>query len=1013
MIRRLTALLALILLIGLGGVRLIAGTAAAAPPSVASSPTPAASPSARAAGAPVTPGGNPLARYSTNRYVLHGAAAAAEHPGAASNAPTPRHATAAVSGTANWVQQCVSCAPPPRDAPGMAYDTATQSVVLFGGYDTIGPIADTWTYTGSSSWTNVNPPTSPSNRWAPAMASDGAGHIVLFGGFDASNAPLGDTWIFNGTTWANVSPTQSPPARGGASLAYDAANGMLILFGGAGCGSICSDTWSFDGHTWTNVSTAGPSPRQGAGMVYDPATRSLILFGGGANNVYVNDTWSWNGTWTNVSPATSPSMRQYPGLAYDTAAGAVVLFGGVTQSGLAGDTWAYNGSIWTDISAGVGNPPARVAPGMPYDDALGSVVLFGGLGAAGQMNDTCTLTGPLPIPNPSPSPNPSSSPNPSASPSPSPTPNPAAVIIWVNSLLASPTPVPGASIPPRRNGAGMAFSPPLNSVVLFGGALDDGSLLADTWLYNLRTNTWTAFCGTGGTPICQSIPPPTPAPTASPSPGASASPTPTAAPFVPVAVPPRWEPAMSFHGDGGGDLIVMFGGETGSANDPVLLSDTWTFTEAGWDLRCVNLLRDPCTGGSPFAREGARLAHDTAHAQTIMYGGCCTNTGNFAETWQFSNSGGKATWTSLTVGVPSARQWPGLAYEPNKGGLLLFGGVDNFNNTLGDTWFWNGVTWAQQLQGAAAGSAPPPRYAMGLAEDAARNNVVLFGGACLPANPVFSNPAALCPNAANGNIYGDTWVWNGTSWINSNPTTSPPARLGFEMVYDTSTVNYGGQKSAMVLFGGLAGSGNGGVGNPPPSTGTSQNDTWLVQDLQQGNLALTSVFPAAGPAGGGTVIAITGSNFSTTPGSTIVMFGSNAATAVTCSSATRCSAISPVGSGAVGVSVNVNGRSSGTNAAIRFSYSSVPGDVNGDGSASAVDALCILRGVAGLPATPVCPGISLSAPTAADVNGDGTVNAVDALCALRSVAGLQVTRACSPPAGAAAPSVTPAQASTR
>ena len=67
------------------------------------------------------------------------------------------------------------------------------------------------------------------------------------------------------------------------------------------------------------------------------------------------------------------------------------------------------------------------------------------------------------------------------------------------------------------------------------------------------------------------------------------------------------------------------------------------------------------------------------------------------------------------------------------------------------------------------------------------------------------------------------------------------------------------------------------------------------------------------------------------------------------------------------------------------------GDTNLDGKVDAVDALCILRSVAGLPSTLACP----PAPaTVLDVNGTGSVDAVDALCVLRAVTGLPVTATC-------------------
>ncbi|MGI8553670.1 MAG: dockerin type I domain-containing protein, partial [Dehalococcoidia bacterium] len=91
------------------------------------------------------------------------------------------------------------------------------------------------------------------------------------------------------------------------------------------------------------------------------------------------------------------------------------------------------------------------------------------------------------------------------------------------------------------------------------------------------------------------------------------------------------------------------------------------------------------------------------------------------------------------------------------------------------------------------------------------------------------------------------------------------------------------------------------------------------------------------------------------------------------------------------------------------------GDVNGDNTVTAVDALCLLRSVAGLTETTACPASALTTmapvtvsnpgggsavtPTGftyqnGDLNGDGKVDAVDALCILRSVAGLPATQAC-------------------
>ncbi|MGI8549280.1 MAG: carboxypeptidase regulatory-like domain-containing protein, partial [Dehalococcoidia bacterium] len=150
---------------------------------------------------------------------------------------------------------------------------------------------------------------------------------------------------------------------------------------------------------------------------------------------------------------------------------------------------------------------------------------------------------------------------------------------------------------------------------------------------------------------------------------------------------------------------------------------------------------------------------------------------------------------------------------------------------------------------------------------------------------------------------------------------------------------------------------------------------------------VTAVLPFTGPSRGGTTITLSGSNFQS--GATVTIGGQPA----------------------TGVSVSPDGtRVTFTTPAI-----GVIGDVNGDGHVDAVDALCVLRDVAGLAETAACPASALNKSVAVNVsnpdgrtatpngsfifntedfNGDLKVDAVDALCILRSVAGLTPTQAC-------------------
>ncbi len=92
--------------------------------------------------------------------------------------------------------------------------------------------------------------THPPARYRAAMAYDAAtGTIVMFGGYGTRR--LGGTWTWDGSTWTKQAPATSPTAREGESMAYDAATGTIVMFGGNGTrGNYLGDTWSgFDVHS--------------------------------------------------------------------------------------------------------------------------------------------------------------------------------------------------------------------------------------------------------------------------------------------------------------------------------------------------------------------------------------------------------------------------------------------------------------------------------------------------------------------------------------------------------------------------------------------------------------------------------------------------------------------------------------------------------------------------------------------------------------------------------------------
>ncbi|HEX3070432.1 MAG TPA: FG-GAP-like repeat-containing protein, partial [Thermoanaerobaculia bacterium] len=81
---------------------------------------------------------------------------------------------------------------------------------------------------------------------------------------------------------------------------------------------------------------------------------------------------------------------------------------------------------------------------------------------------------------------------------------------------------------------------------------------------------------------------------------------------------------------------------------------------------------------------------------------------------------------------------------------------------------------------------------------------------------------------------------------------------------------------------------------------------------------VTKISPMFGPAAGGTVVTITGSNFIV--GATTLKFGATAGTSVSCASTTQCTATSPAGSGTVSVRVATAWGTSADTAADDFTY---------------------------------------------------------------------------------------------
>src|SRR6266852_495993 len=309
----------------------------------------------------------------------------------------PTHVQAATSAV-NWEPESPLQSPPARTFAASAYDSKQNRVVLFGGRNGIGPLADTWQFDGTT-WTNLAPAVAPPAASNAAIAYDSArARMLLFGAFNQFGLILPETWEYDGTSWTQEHPVTSPSPRTGPGLAFDSSRGRAVLFGGRDTnGARTADTWEWDGTNWTQVATSvAPYARFWHSMAYDPVRQRTVLFGGDHIQPYVigeeNDTWEWDGTtWARDWTDAAPSVRAGQSMVYDSALGRMVLFGGfnagVSPNTYANDTWELGAGVVTPS----GNPQLSLSS---TSGEFGSVDV-GATSAAGVFYVTSSGTGPV------------------------------------------------------------------------------------------------------------------------------------------------------------------------------------------------------------------------------------------------------------------------------------------------------------------------------------------------------------------------------------------------------------------------------------------------------------------------------------------------------------------------------------------------------------------------------------------------------------------------------------------
>ena len=228
--------------------------------------------------------------------------------------------------------------------------------------------------------------------------------------------------------------------------------------------------------------------------------------------------------------------------------------------------------------------------------------------------------------------------------------------------------------------------------------------------------------------------------------------------------------------------ILLYGGDNYVVNSAA----TWTYSGGNWS--------EPSAAGLPGALSGANLAYDPADGVVVMYGGVTSFSPLTFNDTTYTYAAGQWTAWNLTP-RPSPRLAGQMAYDPSLGGVVLFGGANltTAGPLYNDTWLYHGGAWSRLVTPVA----PSPRWMGALAYDPNLGALVLYGGL----NPsgfavgdtwVFQNgswtqlhPSASPPSLSDaamdydvalghivltggidgtGTLRTDTWLFNGTAW---------------------------------------------------------------------------------------------------------------------------------------------------------------------------------------------------------------------------------------------------------
>jgi len=139
--------------------------------------------------------------------------------------------------------------------PGRVLAGVTSSprgILLFGGFIRQAPrSSELWSW-HAGRWTLVREGGPPRLIYPGVAWNHATDRLLLFGG-EADAGLTDEMWTWNGSDWARHEGVRRPRPRTEHGLAYDRHRRVVVLFGGKTADGPANDVWEWDGERWARV----------------------------------------------------------------------------------------------------------------------------------------------------------------------------------------------------------------------------------------------------------------------------------------------------------------------------------------------------------------------------------------------------------------------------------------------------------------------------------------------------------------------------------------------------------------------------------------------------------------------------------------------------------------------------------------------------------------------------------------------------------------------------------------